>query len=486
MKKILRAMIVGSVTLLAWGAVASPEVLAEVVVVARGSGQQISLDIGQGKLLRLSAVPAKIFIGRPEIAEVVTEVVGADESPSSNLVQLLGIGAGWTTFIAVDAADNVIADVRVTVTHNVSELEHILSHSLPQSNITVRSVGQNVVLAGTAYSASDASDALQLATGLVQNEGDSGGILNRIEIVGPNQVNLRVRIAEVSRDTVKELGFNFDVLGGAGEFMVGLATGGLNAGGIGAGSLLNLIGAGAQAGQGLGLGFRGSSTSVNALIDALEEENLINVLAEPNLTALSGEMASFLAGGEFPVPVPQADGTLSVEFRSFGVSLSFVPTILDNGRISLRVKPEVSSISSLNATDFGSFVVPTLSTRRSETTVEMSSGQSMAIAGLLSSDTNQSVSEFPGLADLPVIGALFRSTDFRNQETELVIMVTPYLVRPVSNVALADPTEGLQVPNDFDRIVMGRLYQQRAASASSAPIDGTSQGLIGPVGFILD
>jgi pilus assembly protein CpaC len=208
----------------------------------------------------------------------------------------------------------------------------------------------------------------------------------------------------------------------------------------------------------------------------------VTLLAEPNLTALSGETASFLAGGEFPIPIAQDDGKITVEFKSFGVSLAFTPTIVSGNRISLKVLPEVSSLSSSGSVTLNGINIPALSTRRANTTVELASGQSFAIAGLLQASGNQSVNEFPGLADIPILGALFRSTTFKRNESELVIIVTPYLVRPVSTAALASPTDGFEIPDDYDRVFKGETRRSEQTEPQQAP--QTSE--LGASGFELD
>jgi len=241
------------------------------------------------------------------------------------------------------------------------------------------------------------------------------------------------------------------------------------------------------AGSGLAqANYLGDSVDVSGVIDALETEGLISLLAEPNLTALTGETASFLAGGEFPVPVVDNDGDVTVSFKPFGVSLAFTPTILSSNRISLKVLPEVSALSSSGAVNVNGLSIPALTTRRANTTVELGSGQSFAIAGLLQADSNQNVNEYPGLADIPILGALFRSTDFNRQETELVIIVTPYLVRPVSTNALLTPVDGFEIPDDFDRVVKGQTQRQKATPTERAAQTPDYSGDFGPGGFQID
>ena len=286
----------------------------------------------------------------------------------------------------------------------------------------------------------------------------------------PNQVNLRVRIAEISRGVDKQLGFNWTVAGSLGGIALGIAT----ANPFSA-SAINAITGSTSLG----------SFNLNAVIDALEEEGLVQVLAEPNLTAPSGETASFLAGGEFPILVPGSDGTVTIDFKKFGVSLAFTPTIIGKNRVVLHVRPEVSQLSSTNAVTLNNFQIPSLTTRRVETTVELGSGQSFAIAGLLQNNVTHDISKFPGLGDIPVLGALFKSDRFQRDESELVIIVTPYLVKPVSQ-QLAAPTDGFGAAHDAQRYGAGG-ENRRAPSAG--PIrrrrhDGTT--LIGPVGFQLN
>ncbi|MFZ0695346.1 MAG: secretion system protein, partial [Alphaproteobacteria bacterium] len=220
-------------------------------------------------------------------------------------------------------------------------------------------------------------------------------------------------------------------------------------------------------------------------------EGLVSILAEPNLTAVSGESANFLAGGEFPIPTPQPGqtggaATITVTFKQFGVSLSFTPTVLKNNLINLKVVPEVSQLSTTGAVQIDGFQIPALTTRRAETTVELGSGQSFAIAGLFQNDTTNNLSKFPGLGDLPVLGPLFRSNQFQRNETELVIIVTPYIVRPVSGMKMASPTDGLVAPNDYDRVLLGQAYKPQLQDKNPAPVGPDGKGLSGPVGFMMD
>ena len=426
-------------------------------------GETLAIEVNKGHLIRLDRPATTVFVANPEIADI--------DVKSPTLVYVFGRAPGETTVFAVDSSENVLLDQSVTVTRNLSRLNDFLQDLGPGITAQARSVAGGILLSGSVPNVATADNALQLARQFVAEE---TLIINQMQVNGPNQVNLRVRVAEVSRTTLKRFGLNIDFAHTVGDFLFGVATG--NLAGTG-GNLFN------TRNNGSFNAFAGSDVGqdLNVLIDALEKEGLISLLAEPNLTALSGETASFLAGGEFPIPVPQKNGNLTIEFKKFGVALSFTPTVLSGNRISMRVKPEVSSLSSAGAITLQSINIPALSTRRAETTVELASGQSFAIAGLLQSTSNNDVRKFPGLGDLPIIGLLFRSDEFQRNETELVIIVTPYVVRPVS-VALSAPTDGLVQPSDRERILEGAAHKRGTSAGRAVP----AQGLTGPVGFELE
>jgi len=449
--------------------IVSPPALAQSSIRTLVSAEEtIELEVNKGILIRLPVPASAVFVANPAFADISVK--------SPTLVYVMGKRTGVTSLFAVDANDEVLADVNLVVNHNLTDIRSSISTLLPDTQLEAHSVPGGLLLTGLVNSAREAEEASRIGNQfLAENE----ALINQILVVGPNQVNLRVRIAEVSRNVLKRLGFNFDLLGSVGNFAFGLATGRPFAAALGTGA--GLANSGALAGS-----FSSGNFDANGLIDALEDEGLVTLLAEPNLTALSGETASFLAGGEFPVPIAQDDGKITVEFKSFGVSLSFTPTIVSGERISLKVLPEVSSLSSSGAVTLNGLSIPALSTRRANTTVELGSGQSFAIAGLLQADSNQTVNEFPGLADIPILGALFRSTDFNRRETELVIIVTPYLVRPVSTAALSDPTAGFEIPDDYDRIIMGETRRQEQTSTQKAPQTSELDYLNGPAGFEID
>lgn len=443
----------------------------EVVSVSQNA---LEIEADKGALVRLDGAASTVFIANPEIADVQVK--------SPRLVYVLGKKPGETTLYAVDRNDKVLVSQKVSVSHNISRLQTSIGSLLPDATINVRSVDGTLVLSGEAGTAREVEDARRLATQLVKDEKE---LVTRVAVTAPNQVNLRVRVAEVSRDVLKTFGINWDAIYRSTKFLFGIATGSpVLAGGVfGAGSSFlvrnsetnSLVGS-----------YNNGRFDLNTVIDALDNEGLISVLAEPNLTALSGQQAKFLAGGEFPILVPEKDRT-GVEFKQFGVSLAFTPTVLSPNRISLKVNPEVSELTTTGAVEVQGFTIPALTTRRVETTVELGSGQSFVIAGLLQNNTNHDVNKFPGLGDLPVLGTLFRSDQFRRNETELVIIVTPYIVRPVSSKKIASPTDGLTPPSDLDRILRGRVYRPNLDQSSGGKTHATEGHVLsGPAGFVLN
>lgn len=428
---------------------------------APGRTGPIALDLGSGEMLALEGKAAAVYIANEAVADVRLR--------TPMLLYVFGKATGETTLTVVDAEDRVLLSRRILVRHNTVRLSELIARIHPGVAIDLDSVGQSLMLSGTVASAEVAEDIFNLARTVVPEE---GLILNHMRVAAPNQVNLRVRIAEVSRETTKSLGFSWDVLRTAGDFTFGLATGGFVSGGVSGSSILSIA-------------RDGSGFDVNGLIDALDEQGLITVLAEPNLTAMSGEAANFLAGGEFPIPVPDGDDGITVAFKQFGVSLNFLPIVLGDGRLQINVSTEVSQLSTAGAVEFGGFNIPALTKRQARTTVNLNSGQSFAIAGLLQNRTNQDVSGVTGLGDVPILGALFRSSQFQRDESELVVIVTPYVVRP-SNGPLVAPTDGFAPAADGDRMANASGAAARVPDAGTGPVnpDGT-QGLEGPGGFLL-
>lgn len=430
----------------------------------------LSVEIDKGRLVRLSQPAQTLFVANPEIADI--QVV------SPTMVYIFGRKVGETTLFAIDANETVLVNRRVMVTFNISALKTVLDSSLPNNTITVVSMEQGILLNGQVRTPMDALAATQIAESFLRDEDTK--VVNQIGISGPTQVYLQVRIIEVSRNVKKQLGINWDAIGQFGSLALG----------VGVGTPLSTIAIGAVSGlirgdnSAAALNYSNGNISVNGMIDAMADEGMITVLAEPNLTAMSGETAHFLAGGEFPIPVSRRDNELVVTYKEFGVSLSFTPTLTGEGTINLAVNPEVSQLSSVGAVTLDSLQIPALTTRRAQTTVELASGQSFAIAGLLQNNVNQDLSKFPFLGDLPVLGTLFRSTKFQRGESELVIIVTPYLVRAIDARKMATPVDGLNVPSDYQRIIEGRLTHKDPETQPLASPTVRSETTTKAAGFI--
>ena len=384
---------------------------------------------------------ASIFIANPEVADI--QVI----SPTS--VMIYGKKEGQTTLRITDGNGKDLVHKTVMVSQNLANLREALRNVIPGSNIKVESIPNGIVLTGSASDNSAIEDARRLAARYLPKDG--GDIINRIRVKANNQVQLRVRFAEVSKDVDKRFGINWENVVSSGLFTFGVGTG---ADFITAGSTaITRTTMSNDTNDAFTTSFNNKHVSVNGMIDALAKDGLVTILAEPNLSAMSGETASFLAGGEFPVPVPQSGDTITIEWKNYGVSLAFTPTIINDNRINLHVRPEVSQLSDAGSITLNNIVVPALTTRRAETTVELNSGQSFAIAGLLNNQQTQAVSKFPFLGDVPVLGPLFRSTRFQNNQSELVIIITPYIVKPTTEEQLGLPTDGLSPPSDADRII---------------------------------
>ncbi len=428
----------------------------------------LRIEQDKGQMVKLPQAASSVFIANPDIADL--------QVMSPTMVYLFGKKAGETSLIAVNANEQVLANRRVTVTQNLSGLDRALRERLPNRQIRAGSVDGAIVLSGNVGSAREAEDARRIAQRFVPPE--QGEIVNQLTVTGGSQVMLRVRVSEVARNIREDLGFNWEVLGNLGSgYAVGLASGltdirfGPTGNPLRTPGTMNLFGA-----------HRGQRWDINGLIDALATDGLVTVLAEPNLVASSGETASFLAGGEFPVPIPQDRDRVTVEFKQFGVSLAFTPTVLSGDRISMRVRPEVSELDFSNAIVLNDFRIPALRTRRTETTVELGSGQSFAIAGMMQNSVNEAVDKFPFLGDVPVLGTLFRSSRFQRNETELVIIVTPYLVRPTANTEqLGAPTDAFSPTSFIDRVFFGKLTQP-----GLGPRRAARPTLAGPAGFIVE
>ncbi len=418
---------------------------------ARHAGE-FTVPVNKSQVLRVDVPFSDVLIGNEEIADVVPLT---DRS-----VYVLGRSMGSTSLTLYDGNRNLIAVMDLVVTVDVEGLKARLHDLMPNEPVEVRGVNGAVVLSGQLSSASAVKRALDVAERYAPDQ-----VTNLMQASGSQQVMLQVRFAEVSRQVVRELGLNSAVFGR--DFS--LVTGDVFAG---AGVLSSAF----AVAEGV---FSTGSATFAVVFDALERKGLVKTLAEPNLIALSGDTASFLAGGEFPVPVAQSrdegDSTITVEFKEFGVGLGFTPTVLDDGLINIAVTPEVSRIDPANAVVVQGFEIPGLTVRRATTTVELRDGQSFAIAGLIQSNFEDTVRQFPVLSEVPVLSALFRSTDFQQSETELVIIVTPQLVRPADPRNLATPVDTFMPPSMPELWLLGRTEgQSRHGGMSAADAGGVS------------
>jgi pilus assembly protein CpaC len=430
------------------------------------AGRFISVDVDRSYAIALQSPAKSVSVANPGIADV--------QVPGTREVIVIGRKPGYTT-IHVACADGQVGAYTVIVQRPVRAVQEALRAVAPNAQLQVSGAPRGLTVTGQVETPREAAQAKAAASQFLDEKDN----LNfGVEVTGDTQVNLQVRIVEVSRQVSRSLGFSWAALGNNGSTILGLVSGRQFLGGVGAIAPFTRDSA-ANTSDSMLFGYRspGGSTNVNGVLDALQTEGMVSVLAQPNLTAASGQTASFLAGGEFPVPVSQENSnSLTIEWKKFGVALDFTPTVLDPGRLSIKVRPEVSEISDNGAVTINGIKVPALAVRRAETTVELASGQSFAIAGLFQNNITKSIREFPWLGDIPLFGQLLRSNSFTHDQSELVIIVTPYIVRPVNQAgALHTPADGLAFTNELEEIVMGRL--------TAAP---DHPHLKGPAGFILE
>ncbi len=427
---------------------------------ARGS---LTVAAGAGRVLRLRGAATNIFTADPKVVEV--------RPASNNSVFLFGVAPGSTTVVAMGANGDTIAQYEVNVLPSDFDARQAGTAAVRAARHRVVSTPTEtgVSLSGELPTPAEAEAAMSAAKGVLPADGK---VDNRLRVGEGLQVSLRVRIAEMSRSLTRELGVNWTGVANLGTSAAfGIATNNVLADTTIEGSKIASQLGSCGVGYVTGAGCKSRGYQLNNVIDALSQDGLVHLLAEPNLTTMSGEPASFLVGGEFPIPVAASNGDVSVTFKQYGISLTFVPTVMSHNRIELHVRPEVSQLdkangitSILNATT--SIQIPALTVRRADTTVELGSGQSFAIAGLLSDQTNLAGLGVPGLGDIPVLGALFRSDSFQRKQTELVIVVTPYIVQPVNDPnALKLPTDGWHPPTDLERLLFFRTSGRGTSSA---------------------
>ncbi|WP_322999587.1 type II and III secretion system protein family protein [Castellaniella sp.] len=414
----------------------------------------MTLAIGSGQLLHTEEESSTVFVADPKIADI--------QVPSPGAILVLGKSAGTTTVYALDATGKQILKETVVVRHNVAELQDVLRQRFPALHLALESAPGSLMVSG---SVPDAAVTEAIANTIRPYLGEKEQLINRLSVNSPTQVYLRVRVTEMSKAVTQKLGINWQVLSNPGRFVWGL---------VGGRSIMN----GVLPSEGYSFlgGYSKDDTSALAMVDLLDKEGLITVLAEPNLTAVSGQTASFLAGGEFPVPVKQDNDAMTVEFKPFGVALDFTPTVLGDDRISLKVRPEISELDPNASILMDNLVIPGIRVRRVETTVEMASGQSFAIGGLLQNNIADTVSKIPGLGSIPVLGKLFSSSEFQSNKSELVVIVTPYLVRPTNPDQLTTPLASLRANSDIEYVLQNSIQYD--------PLNGNVPRLSGSAGFV--
>jgi pilus assembly protein CpaC len=502
-----------------------------------GTARQITLGLNKSMIVELPREVREVMVSNPAQIDAVLQ--------TSTRAYLIGKATGEANILFMDKDGRQVVALEVTIERDLSAVSGLLNRLLPGSRIQVQTVGDKVVLTGTVTSPIDATRATEIVMSFLSTSGSGGNtagaggaavtintstsasssgfgsggsggsdatgpnnVINMLTVEGREQVLLKVSVVEMQRNILKQFGVDLNALINSGNFAVaalsdlpfpinvagkGVLAPFLNSSTGGTSFLPNPGLQNSPAGfpnlnptVGNTAGFGGQWTAgqsrVQSVLRALEQDGLLHTLAEPNLTAISGETANFLAGGEFPIPVAQQLGTISVEFKKFGIGLAFTPVVMSEGRISLKVSTEVSELSNEGAVVLSNIAIPALKVRRAETVVELPSGGSLVMAGLLSDQSKQALSGYPGLKNLPVLGTLFRSRDFQKSETELVVLVTPYVVKPVARSELAQPDDGFGWASDLNTDLIGQMNRVYGRHPERAPVGRFD----GDVGFIVE
>ncbi|MHC2623506.1 pilus assembly protein CpaC [Bradyrhizobium huanghuaihaiense] len=435
----------------------------------------LSLGVGKSVVIDLPREVKDVLVADPKIANAVIR--------SAQRAYIIGGQVGQTNVVFFTADGQQVAAYDIAVKRDLNGMRSALRQSLP--GVQIEGVGDSVMLTGSVSSPVEAQQAGDVAAKLV---GGSEKVVNNIVVRGRDQVMLKVVVGEVRRDIVKQLGVDLSASLNAGTAVVNFNNS--NPFSVSGGPLVSSNGLGVT-------GLAKGVATVNATMRAMESAGVMRTLAEPSLTAISGESATFIAGGEFPIPAGYSCDpvthvcTTQITYKKFGISLNFTPVVLSEGRISLRVMTEVSELSNQNAISVtqavsagttSSITIPSIQTRRAETTLEIPSGGSMAMAGLIQQQTKQAINGLPGVDQVPIIGALFRSQDFVNNETELMVIVTPYVVRAVAQKELSRPDDGFAPASDAQTALLGRMNRLYGIARRVDPIDGNR----GDFGFIID
>jgi pilus assembly protein CpaC len=464
---------------------ASEPMPAASISVGRGEMKSLQLGVGRSMIVDLAEDAQEIFVGDPKIANAIVR--------SPRRLYITTLTAGQTTIFALGPNGRKIAVFEISVGRDVGELTRLLSAAIPKNDIHVRTVGGSIILTGSVDSAGDAQRALDIAQGFVADGGLSavatgglatattnpaGKVINSLLIRGLDQVSLRVTISEIRRDVLKQLGVSYAGLGPNASGGFGSGVPGLN--------ITNPLAVNGALGNSATIGWNMAGEKLAATLNAFEQEGVSRTLAEPTVTAVSGERAKFLAGGTIPIPASESCTTgicqLSFVQQPYGVTLNFTPVVLSQGRIQLRVATEVTDIDYSKQITIASTSIPGFRTRKNETTVELPSGGSIVSAGLISTQSSQAITGLPALMNLPVLGALFRSRDYQRQETELLIIVTPYIVHAVDPKDVSRPDQNFTDASDPQSWFLGRVNRIYSSSGGLRPMPNYT----GKVGFITD
>lgn len=464
--------------------------------------REVKLALNKAMVVELPRELRDIMVSAPEFMDAVVQ--------SSNRVHLIGKKVGQSNVFFFDTNGEQILTLEVSIDPDTAVLDNLFKRLVPGSNISSEILNRTIILTGSVRSPADSKRASELASRFIMPDADKDSraetqVINMLAVEGEEQVMLKVVVAEVERSLMKQFGINIGATINTGSFSTRILTenalpltsalglGTLPIPGVGTGAGDGCLASGALClfndgpadgsfgNSGVHGGYSHSKGVLGGAIRALERAGLLRTLAEPNLTAISGEAAKFLAGGEYPIPVVDSNGALSVTFKEFGIGVSFTPTVLSEGRISLKIETEVSELTTNGSVQLSSIAIPALKKRQANSTVELPSGGSMAMAGLISDDVRQNIDGFPGLKDLPVLGTLFRSRDFIKRETELIVIVTPYIVKPTARKELARPLDGLAAPSDKKGMFLGHL-NRIYGKGTHVP----AGGLKGDYGFIVE
>lgn len=409
--------------------------------VVANEAQRLELGVGKSKVVDLTTSIKRASLANPEVADTVVL--------SPKQIYLTGKAIGVTTLTLWKENGELFSVFDITVTPDLNQLREQLHKMLPgEKDILVTATHDHLTLSGTVSNLARQARALEITEPFAPKK-----VVNLLQVGGAQQVMLEVRVAEMNRDLIRQIGVNMNGVGQGNNFGVTALNNITTL--SGPGGLSGPLGQVVSGAVNALVRFQTGDITWTGFIDALKEEDVVKVLAKPTLVAISGQEAQFLSGGEFPFPIPQAFGVVTIQFKKFGVGLAFTPTVLTNNRISMAVSPEVSELDFSNALQIEGFTIPTIQTRRATTMIELGDGQSFAIAGLLKDNVREAVKKFPVLGDIPVLGALFRSSRYVKNQTELVIIVTPHFVKPLDMAQQTLPTDTFTEPNDWEFYLMG-------------------------------